>query len=549
MKNKLDEIIKVINSHDDWDKNVKVRYAYIELGKLVHKDYMFFYTIQNNLLTQDKNKIEYSFDAIEHIMNTPNIFDYSVICRNTAEMLQYILSGCDINCEIRNTNDSTIYKKDDNSVTIVHYFLVAEGEENKKYFLTLNPDLPNIKIGKMTSHFANDIIYETEETYTDENGEEKTRTVRRYNGDEIKHTVMSDEQIAELDEIIGYQSNIIQTKDELNRSYTDTIFDMLRASYKCNDEYFRIVSTRTQFYYDLCNLMNGTLSLEDILDSDYEATEEDLDNSFIEFKIDEKTESDWADIKWFVLLNVLLKAYEEYNIVVDLSTIRKYDQALKNRNYNLVFNMFKDELFSNLSDIKSINNLGDTNPLHKIKQVTYLCANIDDYMNGKMKNDEFKEKLSKYISYISKLFIPSQFLPKSIDESNEYLTHKLLVSFKEIFDVGHRRGFNKLFLAEQIVIIKEILSIIVQDTKISIQDRLFCTAMFDKKTHNPYYLICVNNIENNNKTHTEYSPILFDLTENRLITNKTLLEIYDEYYVIKDDKMKLMIEEIETLKK
>ena len=94
MKNKLDQIIQEINDHPEWNKNTKIRYAYIELGKLVHKDYMFFYTIQNNLLTQEKQKIEYNFETVERIMNTPNLFDYSVICRNTAEMLKYILTNC-----------------------------------------------------------------------------------------------------------------------------------------------------------------------------------------------------------------------------------------------------------------------------------------------------------------------------------------------------------------------------------------------------------------------------------------------------------------------
>ena len=548
MKNKLDQIIQEINDHPEWNKNTKIRYAYIELGKLVHKDYMFFYTIQNNLLTQEKQKIEYNFETVERIMNTPNLFDYSVICRNTAEMLKYILTNCGINSEIRNTNETTEYKKEDNSVTIIHYFLVAEGDEGKKYFLTLNPDLPNIKIGKKTSHFANDIIYETKVVETDENGNEVERTVHRYNGDEIKHSVMSDKEIASLDETIGYQSNIVQEKDELNRSYTDVIFDMLAAAYKCNDRYYQIVSSETQFYYDLCNLLNGKYGLEEILDSEYDATEEEKKESYIEFEIDGKSESDWVDFKRFVLLNVLLKCYEDFDMDIDFYVIQKYDEILLGKDYDLVFNTFKDDLFNKIEDRTSINKMGDTNPLHKIKQVTYLCKNIDDFVKGKMNKQKFRDALSKYISFISKLFIPSSYLPSSANDSNEYLTHKILVSFREIFDIGNKTEFNRLFLAEQIVIIKEMIAIIIQE-KVSLQDRLFCTAMFDKKTKKPFYLITVHNEEKDRNSHVEYNPIVFDLVENKLITDQTMASIYESYYVIKDDKMKLMIEEIENLKK
>jgi hypothetical protein len=73
--------------------------------------------------------------------------------------------------------------------------------------------------------------------------------------------------------------------------------------------------------------------------------------------------------------------------------------------------------------------------------------------------------------------------------------------------------------------------------------------MFDKTTKKPFYLITVHNEEKDRNNHVEYNPIVFDLVENKLITDQTMASIYETYYVIKDDKMKLMIEEIENLKK
>ena len=91
MQEELNRIIDEINSHSNWSKNVKIRYAYIELGKLVSKDAMFFYTIQNNLLSKDKEDIRYPKEEIERIINSQDLFDYKVVCKNAADMLIYIL--------------------------------------------------------------------------------------------------------------------------------------------------------------------------------------------------------------------------------------------------------------------------------------------------------------------------------------------------------------------------------------------------------------------------------------------------------------------------
>ena len=60
IENQLNIIINDINS-SNFSLNEKIRYAYIELGKLVHKDVLFFYTIGNKLDGKGEEHIILSF--------------------------------------------------------------------------------------------------------------------------------------------------------------------------------------------------------------------------------------------------------------------------------------------------------------------------------------------------------------------------------------------------------------------------------------------------------------------------------------------------------
>ena len=101
MQEELNRIINHINSQTDWGNNEKLRYAYIELGKLVHKDPIFFYTIKNFL--NEKEDLRYDIDTVDKIMNSNNDFNYTVICKNSADMLKYIFDHVGIESEIKRT--------------------------------------------------------------------------------------------------------------------------------------------------------------------------------------------------------------------------------------------------------------------------------------------------------------------------------------------------------------------------------------------------------------------------------------------------------------
>ena len=143
--------------------------------------------------------------------------------------------------------------------------------------------------------------------------------------------------------------------------------------------------------------------------------------------------------------------------------------------------------------------------------------------------------------------------------SNKYITNKIIYSFTRIFDIGTKSKFNEMNLAEQLVIIKEMLEIIFRDLEVdkkiegydenksAIRNRTLTTVVFDKRTKKPYYLLCAKSIPNTKTSKRSYTPILYDLTENKLITDKSMIDIWGNFYIIKDDDVKLMIENTEQL--
>lgn len=556
MINELNRIVDEVNSHTSWNKLLKMRYAYIELGKLVHKNAMFFYTVQNNLLTQDKEKLEYSVDEIREIIETDNRYDYSVICKNSAEMLKYIFDRCGIDSEIRKTLEVTTYTKDNDSVDINHYFLVARDEDNNNYFMTLNPDLPNIQIGKRTSHFGNRIDYYTSRKVIDDNGIEDVISVQYYEGDEIKCRTLPQSELEKLDSIIGYKDTTLADGDTV---YTDDFFQMIKKSYGENDSYYSYIRSQTSFYVDLVKLVNGEATLDEILDNDLPPTEEELKYSCIDFRVSDKSIEECDDIKTFILLSVIQTLYDRSEMKFTDEKLEKYFNLLNDKKYNEISNLFKIEFLKDNSRKENVQKMGMHNPLMISRKLSQFLNIFDVMHENKFNNNkEFtktKELFYKLLNELSFLFVPSKYLPFKNYTSSTYLTHKILHSFNNIFDIGCKNEFNKLELAEQVTIVKDILEVVLSDLKVDesipnynhmkspVRNRLLSTVIFDKKDNKPYYLICVKNTTSDISENNGYTPIIFDMKENIIITDKSIMEIYNKYYIIKDAELRLMIED------
>ncbi len=547
MKEELDKIIFEINSHTSWSKNAKIRYAYIKLGELVSKDAMFFYTIQNNLLSEDKEDIRYSTDRIKSIMNTQDLFDYKVMCKNSAEMLKYILNGCSIESEIRKTLVYTYYE----DITINHYFVVVTGDEDKKYFLTLNPDLPNIKIGKRTSKFAYEIRYHIEDDYFEGKNDGK----QYYEGEEVKYSVLSDEEIKKLDKQIGYIPNIIDDKNDKDKQvYTDYFFDILKEMYKNNSDYIDYVSHKTHFYETISRLLNQNKRLSEVL---FEKPNLNREKTYyLDFKMANINNSTWDDLKIFVLNSLVSRLSKEYNINSDVD----YISLLKDKNYDEIRRVLNTSLYSK-TDKERINKLGSLNPFYTVKKMVELFKIIDMFKDNKNTHfkdfNHYKAKFSQCLSYISLAFVEKSILPNEGSLSSTYLTNKLIYAFESIFDVGNINTFNNIGLAEQVAIIKELLEIVLSDIKKDddlpnyddkkspLRNRIISTVIFDKESKKPCYLIYVKNTSYGDNANM---LIVYDLENNKLYLDKSPIDIISDYYVIKDADMKLIIEEFNSSK-
>ena len=563
MQEELNRIIDYINSRTDWGKLEKMRYAYIELGKLIHKDVFFFYTIQNNLLN-GKEEFQYDIDTIDRLVNSTNAFDYKVICKNSADMLKYIYDHVGIECELRRTIKTDTYKSGDKEVLINHYFLVATGEDNKKYIMTINPDIYNIKINKKTSHFGTKIPYKVNETITNENGETQKVLTQVYEGEEINGTPLSVEELRELDKKIGYK--FINYNGKL--VYTDELLDALEKNYKYNTkflndgEYFNIVSCETPFYYDICNLLNGKKSLEEILESDKVPTKEEIDDSYIDYENLSLDEKKLNELKLFILFEVIMEIYNKYKISLDEYILDDYKDKLEDKDYPKMLEAFT----KNFKD-KNYTNLGPYNPIMEFKRTVFMLKTIDNIIEKGNNIDRKKDiqDFSNALRNVLLIFVPEMYLPSTEERLNSsYITNKLIRSFERIFDIGYIGEFNKLELAEQLDIIKEILLKVFSDPKLNIPDtnipgykpeksplfnRIYSTVLFNKETNDPYYLMIVRNPSLQMDINQGSVPIVFDLKRNTLTTDMSLTDIYDSFFIIKDNDFKLMIEQIENKSK
>ncbi len=175
-------------SSGNWGKNEAMRYAYISLGKELSKSAKFFFSIEgkygeNGLSVEEMKKIHYADAGKE------------VTCYVSAKMLKEIFSKLGIESKIIQSAFARPYYSDDGVLDIYHSYLLCTGDDDKKYFLSLNSDLVNIKLNAAPEHFGVDVPY----MY---NGKQS------YQGDEIDNDAFTPEELLEIDKKIGYAISI-----------------------------------------------------------------------------------------------------------------------------------------------------------------------------------------------------------------------------------------------------------------------------------------------------------------------------------------------------
>ena len=156
--NNIEEVSnKIINQIKDkidsnWGLLQKIRFIYLSVASRIETNTDFFLNKKlNNLkLSEEEMNDLYQNDMIS-VSNKNNEEYYKVICKSGAKLLQNIFDHFNISSKLASTVDSDGKLK--------HWFLVVKDENEQQYFLTIVPDIVNVRNNLPTEHFASYIGY------------------------------------------------------------------------------------------------------------------------------------------------------------------------------------------------------------------------------------------------------------------------------------------------------------------------------------------------------------------------------------------------------
>lgn len=251
-----EEIIKSINP--SWNKDEIIRYVYLYVGKYISKNVSFFYSLGRKL--DNKN---YDYKKIKSTYESKQIRNLSVICKSAAIVLQRIYKKLSIKSNLVETTQFNPFIDEESNETLEvhHWFLAVTSDNDRIYFLTIVPDLFNIQFNMKTEHFANNI------TYIRVN--KKVEEEIQYKGPEIKHTVLSDEELTRIDEKIGYIIPYTVKEGNKQKRYDgyDNIFIENLRTYVRKNNYLMELGYDTDFFKDIMNYNVNNMLIEEYLNT------------------------------------------------------------------------------------------------------------------------------------------------------------------------------------------------------------------------------------------------------------------------------------------
>ena len=204
-----------------------------------------------------------------------------------------------IKAELVETNTTIAAVSDEEEFLINHWFLAIHDDNDKIYFATLTPDLPYIQMNMDTRHFGSDIPY-----MRDYNG----NLMQIYKGEEIKHSVLSREELKKIDIAIGYINKNYHYNDKGQidskwfLQYDNSSLYMLRDSLKDNKLFYELEIEDTSFYQDLTEF-----------DGEYRKR-----LSFVDDDINSFTDGDWNCWIRIMCKHVLAKIEEILGYEIDI---------------------------------------------------------------------------------------------------------------------------------------------------------------------------------------------------------------------------------------
>ena len=545
---------RVISSVDNsWTTLEKIRYVYLAVGKMLSKYTDFFFSVDNKLGEQ-----QLSMSQIEEVYeDEKKDGDLRVICRSAAYILQSIYDKLGIKSELVKSNNNVInYEVDDQSLLINHWFLSVYDDDGKAYFLTLASDLPFIQMNMQTRHFATNIPYKK----VSKTGE----VIQVYCGDEIKHTVLDDKTLREVDMKIGYIKNKYNYNEDYRRTddyhynYDDAALYMLSNELKSNKLYMEMECYNTSFYRKLTEFKNGDKVI-----------------SFVDTPKDEINSDDWnvwlkrmckiihRRLERTIGYRIVIDKYYDdpewdYNVWIEevCKQIQRYIFQYSNKSLDYLWIQGEFDYSKWSRAMKKDNDL-NYNELD-VDNVMMILDKTNVLAKFAMSGHPPKNFMSLFNSLAYHFVKREHTLEGAMEDgtiSSKYISHKFKVLFNRIFSCNEEIiDLNKMGYSEQIVIIKMIL------------DRMFPeltseNAIMDDM-YNENYSLVQNRIQVyslKHKVNGEYAVVFHILGDESmgdsyffydLKTNKfkiaNILRLNKDYTIV-SDRFKSRIEEMESI--
>lgn len=551
MSMNIDELANTIISKIDpnWPNIYKIRYIYLELGKILAKDTDFFFSCDNKLF-----EYNLGYQEIKEIYESKTGKDFKVICRSASEILKYVLKKVGIESKvIKQINKPINITIDNKDLEINHYFL-AVYDNDKTYFMTLASDLPFIKEGMKTRLFANDIPYKR----INQDGIEE----QIYEGDKINNSILSIDELRTIDEKIGYintyynYDNEDHHKKEKYLQYNDAILLMIKDEMNYNKLYYKIEAEKTNFYrslYMFKGYNNRIISLsyndfDQITKKDWKIWIRNLAYMITKKLIaitNEKLEYNFRNFEYNDWLSYICNKLQT-NILLQLN----------DNNYNESFeNLYIDKDFKYNKWSKKIKkefNYTSTYDYNNIITILDKTNALVNYINTE--NGNFNELLNKLAFH----FIRREYIISNKEQENfipnEYIAHKFRILFNYLFGCNYdTNDFNNREYSEQIVIIKEIIDLMFPElnqnnSNINNYNNKYSATqnrihIYPVKSMNDLQYSIVFNIIGDNQLGDYY--YLYNPKKN-YFKSVDILDIYNNYMII-SERFINRIEEIEEI--
>lgn len=444
--------------NDDWPVLYKIRYIYLKMGLYLKKDTDFFFSVDSKL--EDQNL---SIKELGAIYNNLEGRDGKVICRSASYLLHLAYERAGIKSKmVKSNNNITNVDMDGEHLDVNHWMLAVYDEFDKAYFVTLSSDLPYVQMGMRTKHFGSNIPY-IKETPNGDN-------VQVYDGDEIKHTVLTDELLEKIDKEIGY-IKMYYPYDKENKAsesmlnYEDASFLFIRDAARNNKLYYEIETENTFFFKSLMNFEAANYKKVSFFETD---------------SFSNMSSQDWE--KWIRLMcefvedkiNYLMPSQFNFSVVLPNWNYELWLKNLCIRIKDFVLLQLSSDGLEYSDEFKIDSNFSYKNWSRKLKKKFKVDKNEYEYdsllllvdkMNALVsyvKSPGPKNKFMDLFNSLAYHFIDrSSVFEKNIDDgfvSSHYIANKFFKVFCRHFGCNQLiNDFNKMDYSEQIVIIKNVI--------------------------------------------------------------------------------------------